>query len=338
MNAYAHSVANVDLRPATDPPEDWYKNLEKAVGVAQTNTKVWTDSLGPDIGSNVPQTIIEYGNLFVATTDDILEVLKRSGMNPDKKQRQDILDDLKQLLDFINDRVKVVGDIHDKLKVFADNAASDHDAITKGKDNALARANVDDDSAARIRIHIIQLQEDLKVQEQRATEAEVGLGFSIFIGLVAVAVAVGTAGAAAPTVIGVVAVAGLSSSIATTVIYTKEVGDDMRKIREAQEKLNDTQNQAVALHAITDSTQGLVDANEAAKSALTHIITWWDDLKAKTESVQTDLKHAHDAADGRAFAAHAVKIWTKDAQKAWNQLIAFATNAQTALVTTTVTP
>src|SRR5437588_13041361 len=75
VNAYAHSVDNVDLRPATHPPEDWYNDLEKAIGVAQTNTKVLTDSIGPDIGSNVPKTIINYGNILIATTVDILQVL-----------------------------------------------------------------------------------------------------------------------------------------------------------------------------------------------------------------------------------------------------------------------
>jgi hypothetical protein len=53
--------------------------------------------------------------------------------------------------------------------------------------------------------------------------------------------------------------------------------------------------------------------------------------------VQTDLTNAHKASDGKTFGAHAVKIWTSDAENQWNQLITFATNMQTALLGTTVT-
>lgn len=336
VTAYANAIANIILNPATDPPAAWFNTLGTALTLAQTHVRTWVEVLGPQMSSNVPQTIIDYGNLFAAAAQDIISVLQASGNNPNAAQRQQILGDISTLQQFITTEQGVISGLQTQLKAFQDNVLNDHNSLSSGANAAQTALNLDDATIASIQAQIAAVQADLLAATQKATASEIGIGLAIFIGIVAVVAVIATGGAAAPLVVGAVAVIGLGAAIATTVIYSKQQADDQEKLTDLTAELTSDQAQAASLSAILNTTQTIVTANEAASAALDNLAGVWSDLLTKTNSVANDLANADKAGDGVHFGAFAVRLWTKDALAAWNQLVTFATNMQTALLGTTV--
>lgn len=337
VTAYANAIANIVLQPATTPPETWFTTLDTALKSAQAHCTTWTETIGPGMSSTIPQALIDYGSLFTASCDDIISTLVNSKYEPDSDDRNTILGDIQTLLDFMATQTTAVATLQTQFTKFQSDVLADHTALTTGAGDAQKALNLDNETIATINATIAQLHADIAAASMKATASEIGIGLSIFVGLCAVVAVVATGGAAAPIVVGVVAVVGLGAAIGTTVVYTQQVVSDMAKLQEQQDELSTDQAQATALQSILTTTQTIVTANEAASAALTTLAQVWKDLTTKLTAVQTDLTNAHKAGDGKTFGAHAVKIWTSDAEKQWNQMITFATNMQTALLGTTVT-
>ncbi len=337
VTAYANVIANIVLNSTTTPPPSWFQPLNDALTLAQTHVKVWVETLGPDISSKAPQTIIDYGNLFSAATQDIIATLQASGYRPNSDQRQEILGDLSTLVDFIGTQTSAIGDLKTQLKTFQDNLLADHTSLAAAINGAQGQLESDNDQIATINAKIASITADLAAASTKATMSDIGIGLSIFIALVAVVAVVASGGAALPLLVAGVAVAGVGAAIGTAVVYTQQQAADIAELQTYNNELSDETAQVVALTAIINTTTTIVAANEAASAALDSITTVWTDLLTKTTSVQTALQHAHDAADAATFGAFAVKIWTTDAQTSWNQLVTFCTNMQTALLNTTVT-
>lgn len=337
VTAYANAIANIVLTANTDPPEAWFAPLDTALTSAQTHVTSWVDTLGPALSAKVPQTIIDYGNLFSAASSDILSVLQASNYNPDSAGRQEILGDLSAMLGFVSTQIQTITDLQTELKTFQDNLLADHKALALGAAGAQAQLDLDNTTIANIQAQIATITADLNTATQNATMSDIGIGLGIFIALVAVVAIVATGGAALPCLVAGVAVIGIGAGITESVINTPQIAEDQAKLTALNAELTTDQQQATALQAILNTTQTIVTANTAASAALDNIVTVWEDLLTKTTSVQTALQAADAAADGATFGAFAVKLYTKDAVTSWSELVAWCTNMQTALLGITVT-
>ncbi len=337
ITAYANAIANIVLEPATDPPADWFNTLKSSLSTAQTHAKTWVETLGPSVSSTVPQTIIDYGNLFMASAQDIITVLQTSNYQPDAAQRQQILGDITTLQQFIMTQQTTVKSLQAQLKTFQDDVLSDHTALSNGANGAQTALNLDQAMIDMINTQIDTVTADFMSASSKAQSSEIGLGLAIFITIVAVVAIVATMGAALPILVAGVGVVGIGASIATTVIFTRQQAEDYSKLQELNSQLSTEQAQVVSLKAILKTTQTLVTANEEASAALDKLADVWATLLTKIDSVLSDLNAADMAGDGTHFGAYLVKLWTEDANIAWSQLVTFCTNMQTALLNTTVT-
>jgi Bacillus haemolytic enterotoxin (HBL) len=335
VTGYANAIANIVLLPATTPPADWFPVLSGALVMAQSHCQTWVEVIGPNLSSGIPQTLIDYGNFFAATTQDILSIVG-SSTDLNAASRQLVLQDIDGLLEFLATESTAVATLHTQLKQFQSDVLADHTALSTGTGAAQKALNLDEATIATINSNIAGIQAAIATASTQATYSEIGIGLSIFVGLCAVTLAVATGGAGA-VLVGCVAVAGFGAAIDRTVAYNETVTSDLAKLQVQQNALTDDQAQATALSSIVNTTQTIVTANEAASAALDTLETIWTTLTGKLTSVQKDLIGADKAADGKTFAAHTVRVYTNTAVAAWNQLIADATNVQTALVGTTVT-
>ena len=332
ITSYCHALLNTTLRPATSPPEDWFTQFSSRLAVAQQHGQNWITNLGPAISSQVPQTIIDYGDTFSAATGDILGILQASGNNPSPDQVKQIHQLIGALLTELGAQKKTILDLQGQLRTFASDLISDHKNLLDGANDAQKEIGADEAMVAEIKSQINLVQVQIQQDSQAALESQVGLGIAIFVTIVAIAIAVGTGGAAAPLVAMGIGVLGVGGAIAGTIIFSEKVKQDIAKLHKLQSQLSDEQAQVTALDAITTSVEGLASQNEAAQRALSSVLELWQTLEDKLQAVITDLEKA----DKDKFVPILQALDIQTAQTQWAQLVDFATKMQQAAATVSV--
>ncbi|HEY1017109.1 MAG TPA: HBL/NHE enterotoxin family protein [Herpetosiphonaceae bacterium] len=329
ITAYAHALQNIQLNPVSDEPQDWFTNLQGSLTTAQQHAQSWVTDLGPQVFSKVPQSIINYTNIFMPATQQILDILKNIHGVPTPEQQSDINALIDAQLQTLGAEKQTILDLQAKLVQFANDIQADHTNLLTGENDAQKAVAIDETDMQKIQAKINDVQNQIQLDSKLALSSEIGLGVAIFIVVVGVALAVATEGAAAPLVaigIGVLATGG---AIAGTVIFSKKVSEDLDKLHDLQQQLSDEQAQVAALNGITSSVQSLVAANEQATKAMSDVLETWQTLEDKLQSVLDDLQKAE--APNLPAIIESLDIQT--AQTAWGQLSDFATKMQQNSVT-----
>lgn len=346
VTAYAHAILNIVINPPDDSEVDW-TSFNANLAAAKSHAQSWIDTLGPAVSSQVPQSIINYGNTFNAATGDILSILTSSNYNPTDAQKQQII----QLIDatltelgiqkqtIINLQGPPVGssdpvpDQVTTLRQFSAALTSDHTNLLTGANDVQHALNLNQQDIDNINTQITKVQAEIAKANTAATASEIGIGVGIFLAVAAFALAVATGGAAAPLAVGVVAVLGVGAAVGTTVAYSVQANEEISKLHKMQAELADEQRLATSLNGVADSVNNLVSQNEAAQTAMSEVLTMWETLEGKLQSVIDDLNRAE--ADTVAI-IQALDI--QAAQTAWAQLTDFATKMQEAASGATVQP
>lgn len=323
LTGYAHMLANIQLAKL-DNQGEWYPTFNAALLVAQQHANLWIESLGPQVFSQMPQAIIDYGNTFTPATSDILQILAGISGPPTPTQQQEINQLLGAILGVLTEKKTALGQIQAQLKTFATDIQTDHTALLTGQHSAENELITDNAQLLKIQGLIDKANADIAADSQKAMYSEIGLGVAIFVLVVGIALAVATGGAAAPLVVAGVGLVGIGAAIGTTVYFSDQVSKDIDELHTEQQALTDEQRQVTALTGVTASIQGLVSANETASTAISSVLDTWSVLEVKLKSVIDDLAKA-EAPDVPAI------IETLDlqaAQTAWSQLSDFATGMQ----------
>ncbi len=331
VTGYANAILNLFIKPMR-PLQSWYPTLNGNLDIAKLHAQGWVDTLAPDINSKVPQAIINYGNIFTSATGDILQILANTNDNPGPADMKKIAALLKAMLNSLDTQQQVVIGLQTRLRQFSDDVLQDNDNLQTGTDSIQNALDLDERTKQRIMGMILRLQTDIAINTQKVLESEIGLGVGIFIAVAAFGLAVATGGAAAPLLVGAIAVAGVGAAVGTTTAYSIDAQRDRAELLKEQQKLTDETNQILALTGLVGTLNQIVALNEAAQQALSVVATQWDDLKGKLQSVIDDLQHAGNVA------GILQQVELQAAQTAWAQLVQFAMQMQVATSSITLQP
>lgn len=332
VTAYAHAIGNTYINPVTTPAEPWYKPLNDNLQEAKTHALTWIRDIAPKIGSEIPQTIINYNNIFTAASDELLRIIgNKTSLTNDEKNA--VIELIEATLETLNDQKSKVDGVQAQIVTLSDHFAADHDKLVEGKDSAARAVQLADEERLRIENKIAELQTDLADARQKVTVSGVGLGLGIFLAVAAFALAVATGGTGL-IVAGAVGVVGVGVAATYTGIYTAKIGRLMEEIAERQAALEDKKKQITALKGLLQTMDSLRGHNEAAKLVLTNISTMWKTLGGKLESVLRDLK----AAQGDNIGVAVRRMNIKSARTSWKDTADWAQKIQDLASGTKVQP
>jgi hypothetical protein len=333
VTAYAHAISNTVINPVSTPAESWYAPLNENLNGAKAHALIWIRDIAPKVGSEIPQTIINYNNTFNAAAEELLSIIgtKTSLSLAEKNQ---VIELIEFTLSSLSDQKSKVDGIQSKIITLSNDFAADHDKLVSGKDSAAKAVQLADEERLRIEHKIAELQTDLADARQKVTASGIGLGLGIFLAVAAFALAVATAGAATALIVaGAVGVVGVGVAATFTGIFTAKIGRLIEEIAGQQAALKDKQKQVVALKGLVDTMDKLKGHNEAAKMALTNISTMWGTLNGKLEAVLKDLKGATGDAS-----TTIQRMNIKAARKSWTDTAAYAQQVQDLASGTKVQP
>lgn len=322
VTSYAHAIGNTVINPVSTPAEDWFAPLNANLQIAKGHALTWIRDIAPKVGSEIPQTIINYNNLFTAATDEILRIIgdKKTLSNDEKLQ---VIELIEAVLETLNGQKAKVDAVNKEIIKLADHFTQDHENLTSGQNSAAEAVRLAELERQKIENKIAELQTELEQARQKVTVSGIGLGLGIFLAVAAFALAVATGGTGL-IVAGAVGVIGVGTAATFTGIYTAKIGQLLEEISQQQSALENKKKQVVALKGLLQTMDSLRGHNEAAKVALTSISTMWNTLNGKLESVLTDLK----AAQGDAASAALRRMNLGSARRNWKDTADWAQKIQ----------
>ncbi|MBZ0092212.1 MAG: HBL/NHE enterotoxin family protein [Sulfuricellaceae bacterium] len=331
VTAYSLALLNVSLNPipGLNPQPDWFDTMQTNLAAAKQSGQYWIDTLGPQLFSTVPQSIINYSDTFNADTGFILQILKDCNYNPGTDQKDQILALLNNTLQELDTQQGAIVDAQTALVAFSQTVSEQHQQLVDGNNGALAALQEDQDQVIGIQGQIADLNAKLAADSTLATTSEVGLGVGIFIAVAGFALCVATGGLAAPAVVGGAGVVGAGLGIAGTTVWNIDKTNDLKNIQKEQNLLSAENAQISALQTIISTTGTLTTANESAEAALVAIKAMYETLAQKMQATINNVEAA-DNADIPGI-LQAAKITT--AQTDYDQLTAFATQIEDLSVT-----
>lgn len=349
ITAYCHSLLNTSLTWNTSTQgaqPDWFTTLAEGLATAQDHANVWlvgtaatddtpaVEALGSAVFSTVPQTIINYGDTFMAATNNILSVMAAVGdtNTPTAQQQAEINALIEALISQLQAQQTTLTSIQTQLQTFATDVQNDYNTLETGQNNASEAVDLLEEDEASIQAQINLVTEELTKDSALATSSEIGLGTGIFVVVAAAALAVATDGATVPLLVCAVGVITTGAAIAGTVVFSDKVNDDLKKLYSLQEELSDEQRQVSALSGMMTTLQTLIDANTDAQTAISDVMNMWSVLEAKLAAVLTDLE---DAETNQMAILEELDIET--AQTAWTQLVEYAGYMETGNITVSTT-
>lgn len=334
VTAYSHAIANTVINPVSTPAESWYAPLNTDLNEAKSHALIWIREIAPKVGAEIPQTIINYNNIFTNAAAELLEIIgKKTSLTNDEKNQ--VIELIEVTLESLNEQKTIVDEVKTKIIKLSDQFAADHDKLVLGKNGAAAAVQLAESERLTIENKIAELQTDLNDARQKVTLSGIGLGLGIFLAVAAFALAVATAGAATALIVaGAVGVVGVGVAATFTGVYTAKIGKLMEEIAERQAALADKKKQVTALKGLVDTMSKLQGHNESAKLALTNVSTMWNTLNGKLEAVLANLKHAQ----GEKASAAVRRMNIGAARTSWNETAAWAQKIQDLASGTKVQP
>jgi hypothetical protein len=334
VTAYSHAIANTVINPVSTPAETWYGPLNTDLNEAKSHALIWIRDIAPKIGAEIPQTIINYNNIFTAASVELLGIIGQKRSLTDDERNQ-VIDLIEVTLESLSEQQSKVESVNRQIITISNCFAADHEKLVTGKNSAAVAVKLAESEQQTIENKISELQTKLADARQKVTVSGIGLGLGIFLAVAAFALAVATAGAATALIVaGAVGVVGVGVAATFTGIYTAEIGQLMAEIAERQAALADKKKQVIALKGLADTMSKLQVHNESAKLALTNVSTMWSTLNGKLESVLTSLK----SAQGEKASAAARRMNIGAATRSWNDTAAWAQKIQDLASGTKVQP
>ncbi|MEA2488823.1 MAG: hypothetical protein QOH21_615, partial [Acidobacteriota bacterium] len=288
VTAYAHAIANTVINPVSSPPETWYGPLSDSLSCAKTHAQTWIAEIAPDIGSKIPQSIIDYDNTFTEAATRILRIIGTKDTLSDAEKKQ-VIDLISDVLSEVEDQKSEIKRVSDKVLKLSNDFACDYKALAEGSNSAAVAVDLAKSDQLEIENKIQELQTKLDDARSKVTISGIGLGLSIFIAVAGFALAVATGGAAAPLVVGAIGLIGTGVAATFTGIFTAEISSLISQIAERQTALTNKKRQVTALSGLLDTVTKLKTHNEAAKQALTSVSTMWNTLGLKLDAVLKNL-------------------------------------------------
>jgi hypothetical protein len=214
---------------------------------------------------------------------------------------------------------RVIGRIDGELKQFYGNVSGFRNAF----DTAQKAANKDQ-SASKIKIEALTreietLRAEAKAAGTKTMVSGIGLGVSLFVLVAAIGFTLATGGAAAPLIVGAVALVGAGFGIAGMVVFTKEQNERLASIQTKLGELKSEEALALALGQVASAIGTLVEQADEAIKGLGTLLNTWATLETKLESVISDVNTA-DQAKLRAL----ISVYVNKSKASWDDLTNYA--------------
>jgi len=320
VTAFALAVKRHNVIPLTPEP-DWYPRFKLDLALAQREADVWMTRLSPMMFSKVPQSIIDYGNLFDAAISEVRRILKAMGerQNPTSDERTALTHIFDALLEELNAQKSTITQVNTELTEFYGNV-SGFQAAFKSATQAADKDQTDS------RILRQQLQRDIDALHAQASAAStktiasvIGLGVSLLVMVGAIGFALATGGAAVPVIVGVVAFIGVGAGIAGAVVFSKEQSAKLAEIQTKMAQLEAKDAMILALGQVSSAIGNLAERADEALKGLGTLFNTWATLEAKLNSVARNVTLAN-----RAQLQSAISLRSNASKTAWDDLTNYA--------------
>lgn len=337
LTSWSNALLNTSLYPL-DPKPSWYDALDTQLGAARAAAQQWVDTDGPSVMAHVPQSFIDFGNLFAAAAPDMQSTMTAISAAPGHTATSDQTELLSQsiaaLFQLAQQQQTLALAQQATVKGFADKIRSQHDALTTTIAGAEATLTADNSTIADLQSRIASLQNTLGINStdaanhgQAAMTSAISLFGTLFIfGLTTIA----TGGAAAPLLGIAVATVAISTNAAKDSSDDKSVQANLVALGQAQSQLTADDAQVAGLRAILGTLQCLIQCNAAVTYAADIIVPIWNDLVARLGLVNEIFQQK--SVD---FTLASALTSISDAVTSWSSIVTNATNVQESALTMT---
>ena len=336
LTTYSHTLLNTVPFPL-DPQPSWFPRLNADLQSAQTVAQRWVDTDGPAVAAGLPQTWIDYGDLFIPTGRElsirVAQIKQNPGRTPTESERQALLGLLGQLSDRAQAQRTTAADLQGRLRVFASQVEEQRGELSK--DIKVAEATLTDDEAqvAQLRDQLAQLQarvsaisEDAKNAFTNAATSGVTYSFTILGYSVEAAIA----GAAFP-VFGIAGgILALTFAAVQNALEDRALLKDLQDIANTQVMLTAEQQQIASLRVIIDTLIRLRDQNLQARQSGAGLVPTWEYIDGQIQSVIEVLQQP-DVDISLISALNTLEEAARD----WQTIVTRATNVQNSSLTQT---
>lgn len=303
---------------------EWHKNFKSALATAQHHGSYWISELGPALFSEVPASIIDYGNLFTAASGEVDRILTGMGsQKPTPAEKEALHGIFSAILQELKEKQEKIKNLQERLKTFNQEMAGDYRAISTTRDAAVKETGLSKANQDAIEREIDSLKAEIKAANTKQAVSAIALGVSLFVLVAAIGFAFATAGATAPLVVGAVAIVGVAAGTTCLVVYTSEINDKIKAMQRKLGELSEEQRMVAALGMVSGSLDALAKDCDKAIDALADVLNRWAVLASKIESVINDINKA-DAATLRSL----ISTYMRTSCTSWGQLVDYATLLQ----------
>lgn len=323
-----HAVANTVFVSPTPQPS-WFDTLNSELGVAQTLSQQWIDSLGPQVTKTIPLQVINFGANFTAATNAILQIVQQnptaSGAdNPYVIEVQTIIQ--QTLLPPIQTVIDQMTQTNTDLANWGDQMQTAHNNLVNGATNIQTAETQLTTDIAKMNTAISNLNAEINQENQYIAASAAGIGIGIFALVVGVALAPETGGTSL-LIGGFIGAAGVIGGGVTWGVMQSKINDQFNQIAADQQELNDDQRQLVALQGLQLASNNAVTSIELATQSLSKLMTQWGTFQGELQGVVTQLQSAEAQ-----LSTITEGVFTQAAVTEWNQAIVSANNLVNAQV------
>jgi hypothetical protein len=337
LTAWANALLNTALYPL-DPKPSWYDSLDTTLSTARTAAQQWVETNGPDLQSQVAQSLIDFGSLFAATSTDLQQTMTAIAASANKKataqQIADLAGDIAVLITNAQLQGTTAATLQTSVETFATTIATQRTAIESDITSANATLQADEKIVTDYQARIASLQGKLGIDALTAsndTKSAATSSLSLFGSLFMFSMlTIATDGAAAPFMAIAVGTVGTSVNGAEGSAADKSVQADLAALGELQTQLTAEDQQVAGLDAIVTTLRKLEQCNFATSNAMDDLAPLWDDVTVRLQAVAEVL--TQPSVDVSLISG----LTTLDqSATAWQTIVTAATNVQSSSVTMT---
>lgn len=321
---YIHEVSQFQM-PQFPTEPGWAVKFRGDLEGARAHAVEWTDTLGPELFSKVPQSILDYANLFSASTSHLVHIMNDAAeasrsFTPAEADKIDLL--FKELSTELNEQSSEIAALSRRLKDFRSLILADQVNFRTARAAAHADAGIAENEIEKITLQMKRIRQEIESANQARALSGIGIGLGLFVGVAALALTVASGGLLAPLALAV-AVVGTGAGTYEFVASGNDISSSYAELQKQLSALSAEKAQAAALSLFDQSIEALVDSCDKALSYLDDVGKMWATLASRLDAVVKDLRIAKDRT---AILAQLTRV--EASRKAWQQLTDFAVTLQ----------
>lgn len=300
IRSYAISLEQLQLYPISNPPPDWYDHLNGNINNAKTHAQNWTNSIEPQIVSNIPQLVSNVQVRFNVVANNWKTMLDPNGTGqarqPTRDEIESIMHDLGWLQHHMNRDRESFSRVQTGFTHFKNNSDADFQSLSHGVDSIQHAIEVDEQDIARIRNLIDQEKVEIKADNLKIEASAIASGVGLFLGagLIGFGAAAGPAAPVLLLVGGFCCIASIAQAAGVIAHFESQIRHLRDEINTQTAQLSHETQQALLLTALQKHIYDVVEKNQMMANSLSSVMDWFEDVIAKSNTALQELADARD--------------------------------------------